>query len=211
VEVEQIAAHLWWWSASHPDWGESDFQGGQGWERQVSCYALVESGELVLFDPLVPRGDEERFWSALDRDVEQHGPPAILLTVFWHARSSREIAARYEGASVRAHEPSRDAVAERVPVSDTFGDGDSLPGGAEAVAMHHMREAAFWLPTYRALVLGDSVLGYPGRVELCPTSWLQEDESPEELEASVRRALELGPERLLLTHGGARPRVELEL
>ena len=32
-----------------------------------------------------------------------------------------------------------------------------------------------------------------------------------ELEASVRRALERDPERLLLTHGGPRPRSELQL
>jgi glyoxylase-like metal-dependent hydrolase (beta-lactamase superfamily II) len=67
------------------------------------------------------------------------------------------------------------------------------------------------LPTDRALVLGDSVLGYEGQAELCPTSWLHEGESPEQLQASVRRALELGPERLLLTHGGPRPRSELQL
>ncbi|MFL5921022.1 MAG: hypothetical protein ACJ75Q_14945 [Gaiellaceae bacterium] len=77
--------------------------------------------------------------------------------------------------------------------------------------MHHMQEAAFWLPTHRALVLGDSVLGYEGSVELCPPSWLKEGDSVEELEASVRRALELRPERLLLTHGGPRPPSELQL
>jgi hypothetical protein len=55
------------------------------------------------------------------------------------------------------------------------------------------------------------VLGYDGRAELCPASWLADDESVEELEASVRRALDCEPERLLLTHGGPRPRAELQL
>jgi glyoxylase-like metal-dependent hydrolase (beta-lactamase superfamily II) len=89
--------------------------------------------------------------------------------------------------------------------------GDVLPGGVEAIAMHHMDEAAFWLAGHRALVLGDSVLGYEGRAELCPLSWLREGESVEELEASVRRALAREPELLLLTHGGPRPRAQLEL
>jgi glyoxylase-like metal-dependent hydrolase (beta-lactamase superfamily II) len=102
-------------------------------------------------------------------------------------------------------------VAKRVPVTSTFADADVLPGGAEAIAMHHMGEAAFWLPSHGSIVLGDSVLGYDDRVELSPASWLREGESVTEQRASVERALALEPERLLLTHGGPRARGELEL
>jgi hypothetical protein len=45
-------------------------QGRAGLERDVSSYALVDDGSLVLFDPLVPAGDEDRFWAALDGDVD---------------------------------------------------------------------------------------------------------------------------------------------
>lgn len=211
VEIEQIAPHLWWWTAPHPDWGPEDFRDGRGWERDVSCYALVEQGALVLFDPLVPHGEEDTFWAALDRDVGHHGPPAILLTVFWHTRSSREILDRHEGATVWAHAPSAQPVAERVRVTNTFRGGEPLPGGVEAIAMHHLDEAAFWLPSHRALVLGDSVLGYEGRAELAPPSWLRENESVDEQRVSVERALERRPERLLLTHGGPRAPAELQL
>ncbi|HET7759234.1 MAG TPA: MBL fold metallo-hydrolase [Gaiellaceae bacterium] len=211
MDLAQIAPHLWWWTAPHPDWGPQDLEGGQGWARDVSCYALVESDELVLFDPLVPAGDEERFWAALDGDVEHHGPPRILVSVFWHARSAREILERFDGAELLAHERAAGDVAERVPVTRTFADGDRLPGGVEAIAMHHMDEAAFWLPSRRAMVFGDSVLGYEGRADVCPASWLRDGESTEAVEASVRRALEREPELLLLTHGGPRPRAQLEL
>ena len=211
VEIEQIAPHLWWWTAPHPEWSPSDFKNGRGWERDVSSYALVEDGSLVLFDPLVPAEDDERFWSALDGDVEHHGPPSILISLHWHARSAGEILTRYEGASVLAHGPAAGDVAKRVAVSQTFADGDPLPGGVEALAMGFMNEAAFWLPGHRALVLGDSVLGYEGRTELCPRSWLGKNDTMEELEASVRRALARDPERLLLTHGGPRDPGELEL
>jgi glyoxylase-like metal-dependent hydrolase (beta-lactamase superfamily II) len=211
VKIDQIAPHLWWWTAPHPDWGPADFKDGRGWERDISCYALVEDDALVLFDPLVPRGDEETFWRALDGDVEHHGPPAILVTIYWHARSAQEILGRYDGATVWVHELSLEPFAERLQPTGTFADRDVLPGGVEAVAMHHRHEAAFWLPGHHALVLGDSVLGYDGRSELCPPSWLADGETVEELEASVRRALTRDPERLLLTHGGPRPRAELEL
>ena len=163
------------------------------------------------FDPLVPAGDEGKYWKALDGDVEHHGPPSILVTVFWHARSAQEILDRYDGATLWAHEPAAAPVGERVRITDTFGDRDRLPGAVEAIAMNHRDEAAFWLPSHRALVFGDSVLGYDGRASLCPASWLAEGETTSELESSVRRALEHGPELLLLTHGGPRPRAELEL
>lgn len=211
MEIEQIAPHLWWWTAPHPDWTPDDFKDGQGWERDVSSYALVADDSLVLFDPLVPADDEERFWAALDGDVEDHGLPSILITLFWHARSAREIADRYEGATVLAHKPAAEEVGKRVPGLRTFVRGDVLPGGVEPIPIAFLDEAAFWLPSHRALVLGDSVLGYDGRTELCPASWLGEDGSREALEGSVRRALERGPERLLLTHGGPRPRAELKL
>jgi glyoxylase-like metal-dependent hydrolase (beta-lactamase superfamily II) len=211
VEIEQIAPHLWWWTAPHPDWTPDDLKDGQGWERDVSSYALVADDDLVLFDPLVPAGDEERFWAALDGDVEHHGPPAILISLFWHARSAREIAGRYEGATVWAHEPAAEEVGKRVPGLRTFAEGEVLPGGVEPIATAFLDEVAFWLPSHGALVFGDSVLGYEGRAELCPASWLGEGGSVEVLETSVRRALERGPERLLLTHGGPRPRSELQL
>ena len=211
MEIEQIAPQLWWWTAPHPDWGPPDFEDGQGWERDVSCYALVAGDDFVLFDPLVPAGDEERFWAVLDGDVEHHGPPRILISVFWHARSAGDILDRYDGAELYAHGRAAAEVAKRVPVTNTFADGDVLVGGVEAIAMHHMDEAAFWLPGHRALLVGDSVLGYGDRAELCPPSWLREGESVNELEASVRRALEHDPELLLLTHGGPRPRAQLQL
>jgi hypothetical protein len=211
VQIQQIEPHLWWWKAPHPDWGPEDFVEGLGWERNVSCYALVEGDDFVLFDPLVPAGEEDAFWAALDDDVEHHGAPKILITVFWHARSSGAILDRYEGAELWAHAPSSEDVGKRVAVSHTFSDGEVLPGEVEAIAMHHMDEAAFWLPSHAALLIGDSVLGYAEHVSLCPESWLRESDSYAELRASANRAIAREPRLLLLTHGGPRALNALQL
>ena len=70
----------------------------------VSSYALVGDDAFVLIDPQVPtdEADAARLWDALDRDVEAHGPPAILISVHYHARSAEDIAARYDGSSIWA-------------------------------------------------------------------------------------------------------------
>ena len=204
MEIEQLAPHLWWWRTGHPD--------GQGWARDVSSYALVEGDDLVLFDPLVPADDEASFLGALDRDVSEHGRPKILVTVFWHARSSQEIFDRYEGTTVWAHQPSLDEVAKRAPVTNTFVHADELPGHVEALALHHMDEAAFWLPSHEAIVFGDTLLGYEDAVRHCPESWLREGGSLTTSKERVERVVNSKrPRLMLLTHGGPRQSSEASL
>jgi glyoxylase-like metal-dependent hydrolase (beta-lactamase superfamily II) len=203
VDVEEVRPHLWRWTARHPDW-TPDEGGPDGWEREVASYALVEGGSLVLFDPLVPTdaADAERFWRALDRDVEAHGAPHVLPTVFWHARSSRAIADRYPATRVWAHEPAVADLRERTSVTDTFAAGDALPGDVEALATERAAEVVYWLPGHRALVAGDVLLGTPdGGVRVCPDSWLGDRTTPEELREELRRVLDRPVEMLLLTHG----------
>ena len=85
VTVDELGSGVWWWTASHPDWTPEDLEGGAGWEQVVSSFALAAGGDLVLFDPLV---DD---WDALDRLVAVHGPPAIMITILWHVRSSQRV------------------------------------------------------------------------------------------------------------------------
>ena len=81
--VQEVAAGLWRWTGEHPEWTPE--QGGpEGWERDVGCVYYEAPEAVVLFDPLVPPEDEERFWRALDRDVERVGKPVcVLATVRW--------------------------------------------------------------------------------------------------------------------------------
>jgi glyoxylase-like metal-dependent hydrolase (beta-lactamase superfamily II) len=167
---------------------------------------VAAGDDFVLIDPLAPAAaaDAAGFWTALDRDVQRHGPPAVLLTIFWHARSAREILARYEGASVWAHEPAAQLVSERTPVTETFRVGETLPGGARAIDAGRAFEVVFWLPSHRAVAVGDVLLGDgPGSARLCPASWLGGGKTPAHLRAVLRPLLELPLELVLLTHGDA--------
>jgi len=213
MEVAELRPRLWRWTATHPDWTPEE--GGQdGWEPDVSSYALVEEDTLVLIDPLVPAGEEERFWRALDEDVEHHGAPHILLTVFWHARSAQTILDRYPGAAVWAPAAAEAQARERVDLAHTYGHGDRLPGGIEGRATEHRAEALLWIPTHSALAAGDLLLGTPGGgVRVCPDSWLRSGVTPRHLRDGLRHLIDLPVELLLLTHGepildGARAKLE---
>src|SRR5262249_23249473 len=94
MDVLMIASGLWRWTGFHPEWKE-----------QVGCVYYASPEAVVLLDPPVPQGAEERFWSALDRDVQRAGVPVhVLVSVHWHTRSARAIVKRYRG---RLWAPSR--------------------------------------------------------------------------------------------------------
>ena len=194
--MDEILPKLWWWTAAHPEWSPEDLEGGKGWEQTVSCYALAPDDGLVLIDPLV---DE---WEMLDELVEQHGPPAVLITIMWHVRSSQQVLDRYAGASVWAHEPAAEWIGERTRYTNTFKVGDELPGSVEAIPMHRIEEVAYWLPDHNSVVLGDTILGHDGSAELCPAAWVRKSETIEAATEAVKQIMQRSPERLLLTHGG---------
>ncbi len=195
MQVQELRPRLWYWTARHPDWTPEE-GGNDGWERDVGCYAYVPpAGDaLVLFDPLAPDGgeDAERFWRALDRDVEHHGPPNVLLTIYWHARSAQRILDRYAAARVWAYAPTEDEVTKRTSVTDTFSAGDSLPGGIEAHGAGP--EALFWLPEHRGIVVGDALLAAPAKPVRV---WSGGDDT----RRALRPLLDLPVELILLTHG----------
>ena len=199
--MTELAPGLWRWTATHPEWTEEE-GGEEGWEPEVSSYALVGEDVLVLIDPLVPADDEERFWRALDDDAERRGPPQIALTVFYHARSAPTILARYPGAELWAPAAAEDRARERVDVAHVYGDGDVLPGGIVGRTTKHRAEAVLWLPSHNALAAGDLLLGTAnGGVRVVPDSWLRPGVTGPMIRDGLRPLLELPVELLLLTHG----------
>jgi glyoxylase-like metal-dependent hydrolase (beta-lactamase superfamily II) len=197
VNVAEIRPRLWRWTATHPEW-----EAGNEWEQEVCSYALVEDDILVLIDPLVPTDEEERFWRALDDDVQHHGPPQILLTVFWHTRSTQQILERYQASRAFAPAAWPDEARERVPSVELYELGTTLPGGIEARGTEHRGEALLWIPAHSALAAGDILLGTPDNgVSVCPDSWLRPGVTGEMLRQGLRPLLDLPVELLLLTHG----------
>jgi glyoxylase-like metal-dependent hydrolase (beta-lactamase superfamily II) len=203
VDVVEIARGLWRWTAPHPDWTPE--QGGpEGWEADVGSVYCEADGAVVLVDPVVPGAtvDRERFWAALDRDLERVGAaPEVLLTCGWHARSTSAILERYDGAVAWAPAASVDELSEGIE-ANRFAPGDALPDSAQAFEAALPGEVVFWLPSHGALVSGDTLLGADdGGVRVCPDSWL-EGFDPAEVRAGLRERLsELAVERVLVSHG----------
>ena len=174
MRVLEIATGLWRWTGLHPAWTPAD-GGPDGWEQEVGCYFYEGPDAIVLFDPIVPMEDRDRFFEALDRDVERVGTPVrILVTVEDHRRSSAELAERYKA---------------------TVGD---VPAGVETV-LDAWNERVFWIPEHGALVCGDIVIGRAGGVRL-PRTWIGEENYAAVAE-SLRLLLDLPIERVLVTHG----------
>jgi glyoxylase-like metal-dependent hydrolase (beta-lactamase superfamily II) len=198
VDIDQIAEGLWRWTARHPEWRPD-----ADWPPEVGCVYYEAPDAVVLVDPLVPAelDDRDRFWRALDRDLEQAGRPlAVVLTVFWHERSAQEVVERYPGATLWASEPADERLSARV--TNPFRPGDPLPGGVEAHEADRRDEVLLWIPEHRALVAGDVLLGDgSGGVRVCPDSWLPEGVSSDEFRAGLQPLLDLPVERVLVSHG----------
>jgi len=175
---------LWRWTASHPEWDHAEH-----WGPEVgSVYAELPDAVAVI-DPLVPEDEDERFWSALDRDVKRLGLPVrVLLTVHWHERSVASVLERYNATLWRPEEK-----------------GD-LPAGvrAEVVKGSDWVEALFYLEPHRALVAGDLLIGKDGGVEL-PVAWFpkaEQDWVARELKPTLRKRLATLPiDLVVVSHG----------
>jgi hypothetical protein len=184
MEVQELRPGLWRWTAPHPEWEHAE-----NWGPDVaSIYAELPQA-IVVIDPLVPAGEDERFWSALDRDVERLGRPVhVLLTVHWHERSVAAVLDRYRATLWRPEEKGE------------------LPEGvlAEVVRGSDWVEALFYLEPHHALVTGDLLIGAKGGIEL-PVRWFPKGEqqwAEETLKPELRERLDKLPiELVLVSHG----------
>lgn len=175
----EVAPGLHRWTARHEEWKE-----------EVGCVAVETGDGLVLIDPLDPPA---RFAS----------PEHVLLTVFFHLRSTDAVGAPHVWA---AKYSTRSAANRGVTVTDQVADGN-LPGGIEAIQTARRSEVVYWLPEQRTAVVGDVLLGAGAKpkatdepLRLCPERWLS-GPSLADLRTSLRPLLDLPVERVLVSHG----------
>jgi hypothetical protein len=180
MQVRELATGLWYWTGRHPGWTPAD-GGPDGWDQEVGCYFYDGPDAICLFDPLIPMEDRDRFFEALDRDVEQAQKPLrILLTVDAHRRSAADLAERH--------------VIDPPPLPP---EQPRLATGVE-LAAEAADEFVFWLPEHRALVAGDLIIGRAHGLEV-PRAWLED--RYEEAVGRLRPLLDLPVDRVLVTHG----------
>jgi glyoxylase-like metal-dependent hydrolase (beta-lactamase superfamily II) len=185
MDVQELRPGLWRWTAAHPEWEHAEH-----WGPEVgSVYAELPDA-LVMVDPLVPQDEEDRFWEALDRDVERVGKPVhVLLTVHWHERSVAAVLDRYKATLWRPEEKGE------------------LPAGvhAEVVKGSDWVEALFFLEPHRALIAGDLLIGKAGGGIELPVGWFpkgEQDWAEQELKPELRKRLaELPVELVVVSHG----------
>jgi hypothetical protein len=176
----EIAPGLRRWTARHEDW-----------EEDVGSLAVETSDGLVLIDPI----DPPREVATADH---------VLVTVYYHGRSTGEIGAKRIWASARSN---RSLKTRGIEVTDAFHAGDELPGGIRAFQTARSAEVVYWLPDQRAVVVGDVLLGAGAKpratsdaLRLCPERWLGKG-THDELRRTLRPLLDLPVESVLVSHG----------
>jgi glyoxylase-like metal-dependent hydrolase (beta-lactamase superfamily II) len=180
MDVQELGPGLWRWTARHPDW-----RAGAGWPPEVGCVYYEAADAVTLIDPQVPADEAERFWRALDRDVERlRRPVAVVLTAPWHTRSSQLVVERYGG---RLWESG-------------LQEATALPAGLELYAVPPVEEGqiALFLPEHRALVTAEILADLGSGLAVCPSPSLDD---PAVLAAFLRELSELPVELILPAHG----------
>jgi glyoxylase-like metal-dependent hydrolase (beta-lactamase superfamily II) len=180
TKASEIAPGLHRWTAWHDHWQED-----------VGCLAVETADGLVLIDPLDPPKTFRK-------------PAHVLITVFWHARSTPGLGATHVWSSAAN---ARTLANRGVAVTDPLEDDTALPGGLRSILTARRGEVVYWLPRQRAVVAGDVLLGAGAKaratgdaLRLCPERWLGKA-THADLRASLRPLLELPVQRVLPSHG----------
>jgi hypothetical protein len=185
--IQELRPGLHRWTAIHPDAEPVPTVGSpDDWGPDVASVAYEAPDALLLVDPLVPEARAD-LQAELDRLVERHGKPVVIVTTLqFHRRSRDELVDCYGASTSRAKK--------------------HLPRDVETVVIQGAGETMVWLPKVRALIPGDRLLGDDerGGVRLCPDSWLRYLPSAmrqKELREALRPLLDLPVELVLVSHG----------
>ena len=150
---------------------------------EISSYAFVLDGRVVLVDPVIPEGGTDE----LTHDREA----LAVLTCPWHARDALKL-------RLPLFAPASEG--ERIDSATGYSAGDRLPLGIEALPGLEPVDVVLWIEVHRALVFGDTLVDLGNGLEL-PDDWGPPDVSHAEVRGRLRRYLELPFELALPTHG----------
>lgn len=196
---QQLAEGLWRWTARHPEWHPGEFG------SEVVSFALRAGDETILIDPLLPP-DPDPALGLIERELGDR--LAILISVPYHVRSSREIRDRFRGeveTTIWGHPACRKRLADGAGFH-AFEPGDALPGGVSAhrIGKPRRHETPLLLPSHRALVFGDAVAEVGGELRVWSDRRVDADVSRfyhERFNPTLEALLELDFDRVLVTHG----------
>jgi glyoxylase-like metal-dependent hydrolase (beta-lactamase superfamily II) len=196
---QQLAEGLWRWTARHPEWHPGEFG------SEVVSFALRAGDETILIDPLLPP-DPGPALGLIERELGDR--LAILISVPYHVRSSREIRDRFRGeveTTIWGHPACRKRLADGAGFH-AFEPGDALPGGVSAhrIGKPRRHETPLLLPSHRALVFGDAVAEVDGELRVWSDRRVDADVSRfyhERFNPTLEALLELDFDTVLVTHG----------
>jgi hypothetical protein len=184
VDVRDVAPGLWLWRQPHPAW-----EPGQGWNPEVSSFAVTSGGVSLLLDPLAPAPSVRAVWDRIETvDVVAVLKPDHIRDV--------DLFVRWYGA--RAYGPQlywRDDIpkTELTPLRP----GAELPGGLRALDDGRgMQETPLYLPEQRALIFADALTAPEDELRVWATPWHESKTLP-----ALRAMLELPFEHVLVSHG----------
>ncbi len=183
-QVVDVAAGLWIWRLSYPDW-----HADAGWPEVVTSTCVESGGEVAVLDALAPPEGSE-VWQRLEAK-----PPTMAVVLKPdHVRDVDLFVGRY---GARAFGPW---LFERQNVPQTelepIEPGSELPGGLRALYDGRGRnETPLWLPEQRTLVFADALIGAEGELRVWDTPHL------DRALPALRDLLELPFERVIVAHG----------
>ena len=171
----------------------------------MACFAARAGDTTLLIDPLLPPEPQ----AVLDVVDAQLGDRlAILITIPYHVRSSEELWRRYrKDAETTIH--GHPACAKRLEEQSRFhpiDPGAQLPGGVTAHPIGKPRryEIPLHLPSHKALVFGDAVAEWEGRLRVWAADKVDakvERFYRERFNPTLQPLLDLDFDAVLPTHG----------
>jgi hypothetical protein len=181
MQVQMLRPGLWRWTTEHPEWTTESVN----WGPEVGCVYLETPEAIVLVDPLVPADatERERFWRALDRDIERLGLPVVVVTtIALHERSAGDIVDRYSAARWAPGEPS--------------------PTGLTVIPAPTNQEVMLLATAHGALITADLLIAdRAGGIRLCPASWLTDPVTLDDVRAELQVLLSHDLRMILPSHG----------